>query len=362
MSTRPCTTCKKTVYVNEKIEAEGRWYHRPCFKCSAPNCRSSLNLRNFQMAALDDSVLDPITDRPLKVLVCKDHVPMPKHSNDAASLSLSHTASAPKPSIPGLHRALMGERVVGQHDDTNNERKESPRSLDQGSHGLIMKEMGLTLGSSTQSTTEPDKVTSGHSGSTPTSNLAGEPKSMPTSTLPKFRSGRFTISAEEDSLLSAAEAQNPNKDDDSFRNLPVHHHDYDLEDNKRERVFTLKEHPKSLSSKSSTGDHSLLARDRSHERSHSHDVEMSLETEEDMEERMRKEHKDVDLKDRHQIEEQEIKAPAGEDKKLVDLAFHPKMLEREGHRKDESDHKVVEEDEWDAPADSASRRETVAGV
>ncbi|KAG0352798.1 hypothetical protein BG005_007813 [Podila minutissima] len=361
MSTRPCATCKKTVYVNEKLEAEGRWYHRPCFKCSALNCRSSLNLRNFQMAALDDSVLDPMTNRPLKVLVCKDHVPMPKHSNDAASLSLSHTASAPKPSIPGLHRALMGERVAGLTDDTDNERKESPRSLDQGSHGLIMKEMGLTPASSTQPpTTEPKKST-GHDGSASASGLTGEPKSMPTSTLPKFRSGRFTISAEEDSLLSAAEAQEPNKDDDSFRNLPVHHDDYDLEDNKRERVFTLKGHPQNVSTKPLTGDHSFLAKEEE-DKSHSHDVEVSLVTEEDMEERVRKEHSEVDLKDHRQIEEKEIKAPAGEDKKLVDLAFHTKMLEREDHHKDESDHKVVEGDGWNTPADSASRRETVAGV
>ncbi|KAG0039461.1 hypothetical protein BGZ82_008199, partial [Podila clonocystis] len=236
MSTRPCSTCKKTVYVNEKIDAEGRWYHRPCFKCSAPNCHSSLNLRNFQMAALDDSVIDPMTNRPLKVLVCKDHVPMPKHSINADSLSFSHTASAPKPSVSGLHRALMGDRGQGQHDDASNEHKESSRTLDQGSHRPIMKDVGLTPGSSTTPATEPEKTTGGHSRSTSASSLTGELKSMPTSTLPKFKHGRFTISAEEDSLLSAAEAQEPNKDDDSFRNLPVRHDDYDLEDNKRDRV------------------------------------------------------------------------------------------------------------------------------
>ncbi|KAF9318364.1 hypothetical protein BG003_011377 [Podila horticola] len=358
MSTRPCSTCKKTVYVNEKIDAEGRWYHRPCFKCSAPNCHAALNLRNFQMAALDDSVLDPMTDRPLKVLVCKDHVPMPKHSFNADSLSHSHTASVPKPSIPGLHRALMGERV-GQRDDTNNERKESPRSLDQGSHGLIMKEMGLTPGSSsTQPTTEPEKSNRATSHSTSASSLTGEQKSMPTSTLPKFKHGHFTISAEEDSLLSAAEAQKPNKDDDSFRNLPVHHDDYELEDNKRERVFTLKSHAKNQSS--SSGDHPVLANEE--DKSHSYDVEVSLETEEDVEKRVHQKHSTVDLNDRHRVEEEEIKAPAGEDKKLVDLAFHSKMLEHEDLRKDESHRKAVDEEEWDAPTDSASRRETVAGV
>ena len=36
MSTRPCRNCNKTVYVNEKMEAEGSWYHRPCFKVGRP--------------------------------------------------------------------------------------------------------------------------------------------------------------------------------------------------------------------------------------------------------------------------------------------------------------------------------------
>ncbi|KAF9391546.1 hypothetical protein CPB97_006266 [Podila verticillata] len=358
MSTRPCYTCKKNVYVTEKFDVDGRWYHRSCFKCSAPNCHSSLNLRNFQMAALDNSVLDPMTNRPLKVAVCKDHVPKLKHSMNADSLSFSHTASAPKPSVSGLHRALMGDRGVGHSDDTDNERKESPRSLDQGSHGLIMKDMGLIPGSSTKPTTETEEV-SGHSQSTSASSLTDELKSTPTSTLPKFRSGRFTISAEEDSLLSAAEAQDPTKDDDSFRNLPVHHADYDQEeeeDNKQERVFTLNR-PKNLSS--SSGDHSFMAKE---DKKHSHEVEVSLETEEDVEQRVHKEHSKVDLQDHSQVEEAEIKAPAGEDKKLVDLAFHSKMLGQEEHPKDESHYKAAEEDEWDAPTDSASRRETVAGM
>ncbi|KAF8952356.1 hypothetical protein BGZ52_006578 [Haplosporangium bisporale] len=314
------------------------------------------------MAALDDSVLDPMTNRPLKVLVCKDHVPTLKHSSNVDSLSLSHTTSAPKPSTPGLHRALMGERGVGHSDDANNERQESPRSLDQGSHGLIMKGMGLTPGSSTKPTTETEKI-SGHSRSTSASSLTGELKSMPTSTLPKFRSGRFTISAEEDSLLSAAEAQDPTKDDDSFRNLPVRHDDYDQEeDNKQERVFTLKGQSKNLSS--SSGDHSFLTNE---DKKGSHEVEVSLETEEDVEQRVHKEHSKVDLKDYSQVEEAEIKAPTDEDKKLVDLAFRSKMLGPEELgpeelHKDESHHKAIEEDEWDAPTDSVSRREAVAGM
>ncbi|ORZ27209.1 hypothetical protein BCR41DRAFT_300025, partial [Lobosporangium transversale] len=108
MSSKPCGNCKKTVYINEKIDAEGKWYHRACFKCMAPDCKTGLTLRNFQMAALDDSEIDPLTKRPLKVLVCKDHVPMPKHSFSRDSLSLKHTLSAPKPSMAGIHRSLMG--------------------------------------------------------------------------------------------------------------------------------------------------------------------------------------------------------------------------------------------------------------
>ncbi|OAQ36293.1 hypothetical protein K457DRAFT_65386, partial [Linnemannia elongata AG-77] len=97
MSTRPCGNCKKTVYVNEKMDAEGRWYHRPCFKCMAPNCGTSLTMHTFQMAALDESVL-----------VCKEHVPMPKASLSSDSLSLKHSTSVPKPAMAGLHRSFMG--------------------------------------------------------------------------------------------------------------------------------------------------------------------------------------------------------------------------------------------------------------
>ncbi|KAI9491690.1 hypothetical protein BDB00DRAFT_831731 [Zychaea mexicana] len=44
--TSDCTICSKTVYVTEKVEANGRRYHKTCFKCSEKGCR--LSITNFQ--------------------------------------------------------------------------------------------------------------------------------------------------------------------------------------------------------------------------------------------------------------------------------------------------------------------------
>ena len=33
-----CSTCDKTVYVMEKIEADKKVYHKACFKCTSCNC------------------------------------------------------------------------------------------------------------------------------------------------------------------------------------------------------------------------------------------------------------------------------------------------------------------------------------
>lgn len=207
------------------------------------------------MASLDDKVLDPITRRPRKVLVCKEHVPMPRHSLTTNSLTIKHTISAPKPSIPGLYRSMMGERgpviregesVVGYHCD----RVDSPRSLSQGSHAEILKAFVAFQ----QQEKEKDN-------SIPT-----------TTTLPVYRQGRFTIPGTVSdpavvSRLETEESQDPTKDDDSFRTLPVRHRDYedlqhrqqprrwnstnqegdrdswddsDLDDNKQDRVFMMK--------------------------------------------------------------------------------------------------------------------------
>ncbi|KAL1931570.1 hypothetical protein VTP01DRAFT_9713 [Rhizomucor pusillus] len=41
-----CTICGGKVYITEKIEANGRRYHKSCFKCSSNGCR--LTIMNFQ--------------------------------------------------------------------------------------------------------------------------------------------------------------------------------------------------------------------------------------------------------------------------------------------------------------------------
>ncbi|GAA5813853.1 hypothetical protein MFLAVUS_007340 [Mucor flavus] len=40
-----CPSCTRRVYVIEKIEANGRVYHKNCFKCKEDGCR--LTLANF---------------------------------------------------------------------------------------------------------------------------------------------------------------------------------------------------------------------------------------------------------------------------------------------------------------------------
>ncbi|KAL0086928.1 hypothetical protein F4703DRAFT_1849562 [Phycomyces blakesleeanus] len=40
-----CSICLKTVYFVEKVEANGRPYHKSCFKCTESGCR--LTLANF---------------------------------------------------------------------------------------------------------------------------------------------------------------------------------------------------------------------------------------------------------------------------------------------------------------------------
>ncbi|KAI8880910.1 hypothetical protein K501DRAFT_141012, partial [Backusella circina FSU 941] len=40
-----CSICEKKVYVIEKVEANGRIYHKACFKCEDDGCR--LTLANF---------------------------------------------------------------------------------------------------------------------------------------------------------------------------------------------------------------------------------------------------------------------------------------------------------------------------
>ncbi|KAK5815827.1 hypothetical protein F5H01DRAFT_413299 [Linnemannia elongata] len=388
MSTRPCGNCNKTVYVNEKMDAEGRWYHRPCFKCMAPNCGTSLTMHTFQMAALDESVIDEMTRRPLKVLVCKEHVPMPKASLSSDSLSLKHSTSVPKPAMAGLHRSFMGDRSKSGHAEDGEHtpiKTHSPRSLDQGSHanflkGELTKEQKdaplsvSTAATSFASSKSHDALHSGGSSAnvhTPKS-TESEVRSMSTTTLPKFHNGRFTVapssSATADSMAishtAAEDAQDPTKDDDSFRTIPVRHRDYDHtegdlkeEDNKQDRVFTMKTSHNN-NNNNSYDTHSDNLYDPHAEL---RDVDVSLETVEDISKRVDHDHLHINLKDEHAVEEAEVKAPHGEkeEHKLIDMAFHSKLMDQHS-KKDDTE---VDDDEWDTtPADDYSRRETVAGM
>ncbi|KAK3822974.1 MAG: hypothetical protein J3Q66DRAFT_397447 [Benniella sp.] len=297
MSTKPCGNCEKTVYINEKIDVERQWYHRACFKCMAPG-----------------------------FVVCKDHVPLPRHSLTAEALALQHAANAPKPSVPGLFRTVVGERVadikegepvIGYHYD----KPESPRSLDQGSHAEIMKSLRASqYHDKGKGDGKEDNC------STPTSTLN---RTYSGSTLPKYRQGRFTVPAmasdpEAVPHLEAEESQGSTRDENSFRTLPVRHSDYEYqdqrarqsnvpgqendqdswdddrnwEDNKQERIFTMKE------------------------------TNMGGEASE---------------------------------KSLENLAFSSKWMEHKNHENGQS--KAVDDDEWDvAPTNDLGRREIIAGI
>ncbi|KAF9917951.1 hypothetical protein FBU30_000453 [Linnemannia zychae] len=378
MASRPCGNCKKTVYVNdEKLDVEGRWYHRACFKCLAPNCGTSLTLRTFQMAALDDSVIDDKTNRPLKVPVCRDHVPKPKATSlGADSLSLKHSTSTPKPSMASIYRSFMpGDQSRGTQNEEDEQTSDKAKSHKEGLHTEFKRESRnaplsvSTAASSLASSKSPSDAL--HSGSssvnahTPKS-TESEVRSMPTTTLPRFHKGRFTAATSGTPTSSdtagalhatAGDAQDPTTDDDSYRTIPIHHHDYEHssptatsgeeEDNKQRRIFTMK---------ATAGNNKI--------KNHldSDVIEASLETKEDVIERVEREHLNVNLRDEMALEEAEIKAPPGEkeEHKLVDMAFSSKVMEKRvtGAKKDPE----VEDDEWDVPVDDYHRRETAAGI
>lgn len=256
------------------------------------------------MAALDDKVLDPVTRRPRKVLVCKDHVPMPKSALTHDSLSMKHSANAPKPSIPGLHRSMMGERgleyqdgeePIGYHYD----RVQSPRSLNQGSHADLLR-ASQQLG---KDNSEEEKVSTA-------------PTATTTTTLPKFQQGRFTVST------TGEESQGPVRHSDYEQqqpeqqsrpsNISRQESDQDSwydgsEDNKQDRIFTTKG---GMGGGESTVD----------------------------------------------MEKKVVNS-------LGNLALGSKLMEHKHRHEDEDEHQEVEEDDWDtAPREDLGRREIIAGM
>lgn len=343
-------------------------------------------MHTFQMAALDESVIDEMTRRPLKVLVCKEHVPMPKASISSDSLSLKHSTSVPKPAMAGLHRSFMGDRSKDGHTEDGEHpptKTHSPRSLDQGSHAHFLKgglpkeqeDAPLSVSTAATSLTSSKSHDALHSGGssanvhTPKS-AESEVRSMSTTTLPKFRHGRFTVepsSATADSIAVshtvAEDTQDPTKDDNSFRTIPIRHRDYghtegdlEKEDNKQERVFTMK-----TSHNNNTHSSYDIHNNNLHDpHAELRDVDVSLEMVEDVSKRADHDHLHINLKDEHAVEEAEVKASHGEkeEHKVVGMAFQSKLMGQHS-KKDDAE---VDDDEWDTtPADDYSR-ETVAGM
>ncbi|KAF9182727.1 hypothetical protein BGZ51_004473 [Haplosporangium sp. Z 767] len=385
------------------------------------------------MAALDDLGLDERTGHINKGLVCKAHVPMPEHSHFARALSKKHTAISSsksnenlKPSIPGLHRSLMGERSAkdgvpvvsatnsgtvdgpGGHDSVE-KGLGSPRSLDQGSHAEILKSLraekknskddeGVERGKSNQSHDHAqfEMGVNAHKDNHEPQyrQYSGEVRSIPlmgSTTLPKFRGGRSTVSGVTNSVAAshteAEKALDPTKDDASYRNLPVRHGDYghhegytakdedddvttkerdrevegeENEDDKQGRIFTMKKNNHTTAATTK-----LFGTGKNYG---DYDIDASLETTEDVAERVHRNHLNVNLEDAKQVEAVEIKAPHGdaEDHKLVDLAFSSKLMQqhqKQGGDTSDGEGQVVDDDEWNAaPSDDFSRREAVAGI
>jgi hypothetical protein len=320
--------------------------------------------------------------------------------------------------MAGLHRSFMGDRTKDSHAEGGEHtptKTQSPRSLDQGSHAHILKGMTkehkdaplsvLTAATSLSSSSKSHDAlhSDGSSAHKHSPNSAeSEVRSTLTTTLPKFHKGRFTVApSTSDSIAvshtAAEDAQDPTKDDDSYRTIPVRHRDYghtegaaadEKEDNKQERVFAMKGSHNTDNSHDSHLDNLLDPHaelrdidvsletvadvsERS-ERSHlhinpkdEHALDVSLETVADVSERSERNHLHINPKDEHALEEAEVKAPHGEkeEHKLVDMAFRSKLMDKstkvEHSKKDDAE----VDDEWDsAPADDYSRRDTVAGM
>ncbi|KAF9974977.1 hypothetical protein BGZ73_001506 [Actinomortierella ambigua] len=243
MSARPCSTCKKTVYVNEKIDADGRWYHKICFK----------------MAVLDESVMDEETGRPLKVLVCKQHVPQIKRSLGTDSLEMKSKTSAPKPSMLGLHRALMGDAGRTEGDASRSPRSGSshskgpsfettPRNTGPLSAGSVGDSLSRQFNTLSLEENGGDSEAKNHHTQSVTRNDSKD-NDAETKT-------EGTTVAKEEPVPKSSSHEEQEEEDDSFRTLPVSHDDYEVqppaakphhppkhdedEDEKREREFSAK--------------------------------------------------------------------------------------------------------------------------
>ncbi|KAM3208819.1 hypothetical protein ACQJBY_063480 [Aegilops geniculata] len=85
-TTQKCASCGKKVYPVEELAADGRAYHRPCFRCH--HCKSTLQFSNYSSIE--------------GVLYCKPHYDQ----------ILKSTGSLDK-SFEGVTRAAKSEKSNG---------------------------------------------------------------------------------------------------------------------------------------------------------------------------------------------------------------------------------------------------------
>jgi len=297
---------------------------------------------------------------------------MPKHSQTADSLLMKHTTSAPKPSISGIHRSMMGDRTkegtwAGMSSPSSSSPKtttssfssadqrgksHSPRSLDQGSHAPFLKAAAAAASTSHKKEDheeEEDEKTKYEDEHTSHSSTAAGGN-----TLPKFKDGRFAVEAADPIAAAHKEAedsQDVHKDDGSFRNIPVHHRDYEHPD-------AAETQDRSESHKGEGGDSHIISRGRAPGGGSDANDEWDDGLEDNKQERI--------------FTMKGSTASTGADStesKKTDSSFSSKLMEqnrrRAGgiHDTDDEKDSAVEDDEWDAPpTDDHSRRERAVGM
>ncbi|TPX35366.1 hypothetical protein SmJEL517_g02220 [Synchytrium microbalum] len=111
MASQNCNSCSKTVYPTERIDAAGSQYHKAgqtflcslneplgCFKCHEETCKIQLSLKTFKAAEGQ--------------VWCEKHLPKPKATAIADSVSVMHAMHAPKKVTEGLHTIKVGTGEV----------------------------------------------------------------------------------------------------------------------------------------------------------------------------------------------------------------------------------------------------------
>ncbi|KAF9161335.1 hypothetical protein DFQ26_004659 [Actinomortierella ambigua] len=214
------------------------------------------------MAVLDENATDEETGRPLKVLVCKQHVPQMKSSLGTDSLEMKHKTSAPKTSMQGLHRALM--RDFAKTEDRGESKAEGNSSRPPGSgsgHSKVSFAASdprqIDAPSADSLTFDPLPRQSYVLSLDGIGDDSGDMGYIESATIEDTGDKAAEMKLEEETLekepVLKPSDEKQEEEDDSFRTLPVSHNDYEAQapatkphhlpqhdDEKQERDFCMK--------------------------------------------------------------------------------------------------------------------------